>query len=169
MSGRGVGATGEEGDERQTHAVPTPSRVIRTLHTGFTVADVRATARFFRDCLGFTTTEPRGRPGAMLSRIVGIPGCEAEIAYVSAPGHTIELLQYASPPSAVTSASRPCDVGPSHVAFLVEDVEAVAHAARDFGFVVLTDIPRIDTGQSAGRRATYLRDAYGFTVELMGQ
>jgi catechol 2,3-dioxygenase-like lactoylglutathione lyase family enzyme len=141
---------------------------IQTLHSGFTVADVRHLARFFRECLGFETTEPHAPPSDMLSRIIGVPGAEALIVYVTAPGHTIELLEYRLPPTITRAAPRPCDVGFAHLAFLVDDVQRVAAAASAHGFAVLSDIPRIETGRSAGRRATYLRDPQGFTVELMG-
>jgi catechol 2,3-dioxygenase-like lactoylglutathione lyase family enzyme len=142
--------------------------VLETLHTGFTVADVRATARFFRECLGFTVTEPHAPPGSMLSRIIGVPGAEAQIAYVTAPNHVIELLQYQRPEVQSGVPRSPCEVGFAHVAFLVGDVGAVARMAAEYGFRVQADIPRIETGRSKGRRATYIRDAFGFTIELMG-
>jgi catechol 2,3-dioxygenase-like lactoylglutathione lyase family enzyme len=144
-------------------------KVLETLHTGFTVADVRETARFFRECLGFAVSEPHTPSAPMLSRIIGVPGAEAEIAYVTAPNHVIELLQYHSPRTESVVARRASDVGFAHIAFLVDDVGEVARRAAEFGFLVQPDIPRIETGRSAGKRATYLRDAHGFTIELMGQ
>jgi catechol 2,3-dioxygenase-like lactoylglutathione lyase family enzyme len=148
--------------------VNTDSKVLETLHTGFTVADVRETARFFRDCLGLEVTEPHRPPGPMLARIIGVPGAEAEIAYVTAASHRIELLQYHQPRGESCVPRLPCEVGFAHLALLVEDVGAVARSAANYGFQVQIDIPRIESGRSAGRRATYLRDLNGFTIELMG-
>jgi catechol 2,3-dioxygenase-like lactoylglutathione lyase family enzyme len=139
-----------------------------TLHAGFTVADLRRLAAFFRECLGCTVSEPHTPPAEVLELIVGVPGAEAEIAYVTAPGAIIELIQYRAPQSATQSAPRPCDVGFAHLAFLVSDVDSVVAAASRYGFAVPALIPTIQHGRNAGRRATYLRDANGFTVELMG-
>jgi catechol-2,3-dioxygenase len=143
-------------------------RILETLHSGFTVADVRQLAAFFRDCLGCAVTEPRAAPSETLARIVGVDGAAAEIVYVTTPGHTIELLEYRAPGSHTESAPRPCDTGFAHLSFLVDDVAAVAAAAARFGFVATREMPRIGAGPHAGRHATYLRDAHGFTIELMG-
>lgn len=142
--------------------------ILDTLHSGFTVRDVRRLAAFFRDCLGFAVTEPRAAPAEVLAQIVGVAGADAEVVYVSAPNHTIELLGYRAPASATASAARPCDVGFAHLSFLVEDVVSIAAAARQFGFAATPAMPRIGAGPHAGRHATYLRDPDGFTIELMG-
>jgi len=142
--------------------------VVTTLHTGFTVADVRRLVMFFRDCLHFDVSEPRSPPADVLARIVGVEGAEAEIVYVTAPGHVIELLQYRAPASTTTAAPRPCDIGFAHLSFLVDDVAAVAAAARQYGFEAEPVMPTIKAGPHAGRRATYLRDQDGFSIELMG-
>ena len=144
-------------------------RVLGTLHSGFTVADVRRTAGFFRDCLGFAVTDPRTAPTAALSQIVGIEGAVAEIIFVSAPGHTIELLQYRSPGSATTTAPRPCDIGFAHLSLLVDDVRTAAQAAAAYGFMATPAMPLLSTGPFAGRHVTYLRDAHGFTLEIMSE
>jgi catechol 2,3-dioxygenase-like lactoylglutathione lyase family enzyme len=143
-------------------------RVLETLHSGFTVADVRATAQLLCECFGFTATEPHCPPSSTLSRIVGLTDAQAEIIHVTTPGHHIELLQYHSPAGRSDFRLRPCDTGFSHIAFRVSDVGAMAARASMHGFSVLADIPRITTGRSAGRRATYVRDRHGFTIELMG-
>lgn len=144
------------------------SPILETLHSGFTVRDVRRLGAFFRDCFGFEVTEPRAASAEVLSQIIGIDGAEAEIVYVRAPNLWIELLGYRSPASATPSAARPCDLGFAHLSFLVDDVAAVAAAARPFGFTATPAMPRIVSGPHAGRCATYLRDADGFTIELMG-
>jgi catechol 2,3-dioxygenase-like lactoylglutathione lyase family enzyme len=142
--------------------------VIETLHTGFTVADLRATLKLLRECFGFSATEPHTPPSETLSRIIGVAGAVAEIAYVSMPGHRIELLQYLAPVRSSVECLRPYDVGFAHMAFLVNDVDAMATKAAKHGFQRLSDIPTIEHGRNRGRKATYLRDAAGFTIELMG-
>lgn len=143
------------------------ARVLETLHSGFTVADVRRLAAFFSSCFGFTVTAPRRAPAATLGAIIGVDGAVAKIVYVTAPGHVIELLQYLEPASATASAPRPCDVGFSHLSFLVDDLDGVVRQAVRHGFAATAAMPRIAAGPHAGRRASYLRDAQGFTIELM--
>jgi glyoxylase I family protein len=142
--------------------------VIETLHTGFTVADLRATLKLLCDCFGFSATEPHVPPSETLSRIIGVAGAVAEIAYVNMPGHRIELLQYLAPVPDYVAYLRPYDVGFAHLALLVSDVDAMAAKAATHGFQRCSDIPTIEHGRNKGRKATYLRDASGFTIELMG-
>ena len=96
--------------------------VIEPLHIGFTVADVRAMAAFMHDCLGFEVTEPRRPPATSIEEVTGVIGADVELVYVSAPGLTMELLQYSSPPSATLTGGRPCDVGAAHLALKVSNV-----------------------------------------------
>ncbi len=142
--------------------------VTATLHSGFTVTDAQRTAAFFRDCLGFEAAPPREAPAGALAPVVGIDDAQALIIYVSAPGHMIELLEYRRPGSLTSAAPRPCDIGFAHLAFLVDDVAAMVQKASGFGFRPARDIGHIPSGPHAGRRVVYLRDADGFTVELMG-
>lgn len=143
-------------------------RILYTLHSGHTVSNVRSLANFFRDCFGFAVTEPRSLPTESLSRTVGIPGATAMVVYVTAPGHVIELLEYQSPSSSSQGAGRPCDVGAGHLSFLVENVADTAAAAAPYGFVATPGSMVIAAGPHQGRRAVYLRDERGFTIELMG-
>jgi catechol 2,3-dioxygenase-like lactoylglutathione lyase family enzyme len=144
-------------------------RILSTLHSGHTVSDVRTLANFFRECFGFAITEPRSLPADSLAQTVGIPGASATVIYVTAPGHVIELLEYHYPSSASPSAGRPCDVGAGHLSFLVENVSDTATAAASYGFSATRGSTVISGGPHQGRRAVYLRDRRGFTIELMGE
>jgi glyoxylase I family protein len=142
---------------------------IEPLHVGFTVADVRALAAFMRDCLGFEVTEPRRPPAASIEEVTGVIGADVELVYVSAPGLTMELLQYSSPPSATPAGGRPCDLGAAHLALKVPDVADLVRRAAAYGFEpAAQNLPVIAAGPNQGMRATYIRDLNGFTIELMG-
>ena len=145
-------------------------QVLQTLHSGYTVKDVQRLSKFFFECFGFQVTEPRTAPRlGLLGEVIGVTDADALIVYVTAPGHVIELLQYLKPSSKTESAPRPCDVGFSHLSFLVSNVAATADAARRYGFKLGGGLPTIPTGPHQGRRAAYLRDADGFTIEIMGE
>jgi catechol 2,3-dioxygenase-like lactoylglutathione lyase family enzyme len=139
------------------------------LHVGFTVADVRAMAAFMRDCLGFEVTEPRRPPAGAIEEVTGVIGADVELVYVSAPGLTMELLQYSSPPSATLAGGRPCDLGAAHLALKVPDVAGLVRRASVYGFEpAAPNLPLIAAGPNKGMRATYISDSHGFTIELMG-
>ena len=59
------------------------------------------------------------------SEITGVPGAEISIAVLKGYGHKIELLEYLAPSDRKQVALRPCDVGSVHVAFTVDDLDAV--------------------------------------------
>jgi catechol 2,3-dioxygenase-like lactoylglutathione lyase family enzyme len=142
---------------------------IEPLHVGFTVANVRALAAFMRDCLGFEVTEPRRPPAASIEEVTGVIGADVELVYVSAPGLTMELLQYSSPQSGTLMAGRPCDVGATHLALRVPNVADLVRSAVAYGFEpAAPNLPVITAGPNLGMRATYIRDRTGFTIELMG-
>lgn len=145
------------------------SIVARTIHTGFTVSDLERMRRFFKDCLGCEVSEPRSPPRAdVLPSVTGVSGAQAQIVMVSLPGHTIELLEYRSPQSSTTAAPRPCDVGFAHVAIEVVDVAKVAAAASAYGFEIGGSIYLSNGGPFSGKQVAYIRDEFGFTLELIG-
>ena len=43
------------------------------------------------------------------------------IAFLKAPGHTLELIEYRAPAEREAVRARPCDTGFAHVAFNVDD------------------------------------------------
>ncbi len=141
--------------------------VLGTNHTSFTVSDLDRSLAFFRDVLGFTVTSKAPRDPRVIEQITGVDGAEGIIAYVQAPGHRIELIQYLGPDDRRSVRPRPCDVGFAHVAFDVDDVGAAiaaaeAHEVRPINPPLLTD-----AGPNAGRRVVYLRDPDGITIELI--
>ena len=58
------------------------------------------------------------------SRLMNVPGADIEIAYVRAPGHSLELIEYRAPASKSKVEARSCDTGAFHVAFDVDNLEA---------------------------------------------
>ena len=69
-------------------------RVLGTNHTSFTVSNLERTLAFWRECLGFELVSKAPRDPALTSRITGVEGADLVIAFLKAPGHTIELIEY---------------------------------------------------------------------------
>lgn len=83
-------------------------------------------------------------------------------------GHVVELLQYDAPASATTVAPRPCDIGTAHIALQVDSVAKTANLAQAFGFAIAGQMQFLPGGPFAGQWVAYVRDTYGFTLELIG-
>ena len=142
-------------------------RVLGTNHTSFTVSNLDRTVAFFRDCLGFEVTSKAPRDPALVSRITGVEGADMMIAFLKAPGHTLELIEYRAPASKGAVKARPCDTGFAHVAFNVDDAVAAVAACAQYGVRPIADPVTIDQGPNKGRKVVYLRDPDGVTIELI--
>ena len=144
--------------------------VLRTIHTGLTVRNLAQMLAFFGQVLGAEAGEIRQIPvGETLGHITGVPGAQASVCMVSLPGgHVVELLQYDAPASATTVAPRPCDIGAAHIALQVDSVAKTANLAQAFGFAIAGQMQFLPGGPFAGQWVAYVRDTYGFTLELIG-
>jgi catechol 2,3-dioxygenase-like lactoylglutathione lyase family enzyme len=142
-------------------------RILGTNHTSFTVSSLDRTLRFLRECLGFELVSRAPRDPALVSAITGVEGADVEIAFLKAPGHTLELIEYRKPAAKPRVNPRPCDTGFAHVAFNVDNVPAAVAAARGYGVEPIAPPVAIDQGPNKGRRVVYLRDWDGITIELI--
>ena len=142
-------------------------RVLGTNHTSFTVSNLERTIGFFRDCLGFEVTSKAPRDPALVSRITGVEGADMMIAFLKAPGHTLELIEYRAPASKGAVRARPCDTGFAHVAFNVDDAQAAVDAASGYGVQAICAPVTIDQGPNKGRKVVYVRDWDGITFEFI--
>jgi len=142
-------------------------RVPGTNHTSFTVSNLDRTIGFMRDCLGFEVISKAPRDPALVSRVTGVEGAEMMIAFLRAPGHTLELIEYRAPATKGAVNARPCDTGFAHVAFNVDDATAAVAAVERYGVRPISPPVTIDQGPNKGRKVVYLRDWDGITIELI--
>lgn len=141
------------------------AKVTSVAHTGISTSDINRSLSFFRDVLGFSTTKPARHGGPLFEKITGMPGALIDIAYVEAPGHTFELLQYHAPSEKVTSTLRPCDNGHLHLSFNVDDIEAMVARMRAAGF---EPVGPVQTAlEAGGLKAIYTKGPDGLVIELM--
>src|SRR5262245_49044785 len=140
-------------------------------HVGITVKDLDASVRFYHDVLGLGfSNEPSPwfeDPG--LGRAVGVPG--AALRQVSLllddAGTNLELLEYKSPPSETSEPLLSNNVGASHVAFLVDDIEAKIEELEAKGITCFSPVHVVDEGVLAGWRWVYFADPDGYPLELV--
>jgi len=142
-------------------------KVLGTNHTSFTVSDLDRAVGFFTEALGFTLIHRGGRDPETIARVVGVPGADIEVAYIQAPDHRLELIQYKGPAERGRVESRPCDTGFAHVAFDVDDVDAALAASAPFGVKPVGAPQDLYHGPNKGGRVVYTRDPDGITVEFI--
>jgi catechol 2,3-dioxygenase-like lactoylglutathione lyase family enzyme len=137
-------------------------------HTGFTVSSLEDSLAFWVGVLGFrhlyTWTFERG---PFIEEIVGVPGAAMRLAMVEGPGHRIELLEYSSPDDRRIYRPRSCDVGSVHVAFCVENIDALVARIASAGWLPVGDPQTVESGDRAGLRLIYVRGPDGVTIELL--
>ena len=107
------------------------------------------------------------RDPAFIEQVVAVPGADVEIAYMTAPGHTLELIEYRGPAGRGAVRPRPSDTGATHIAFNVDAIEAVVTAVRAAGFTVLSDPLQVTAGPNAGAKVVYTQDPDGVTIEFI--
>jgi catechol 2,3-dioxygenase-like lactoylglutathione lyase family enzyme len=142
-------------------------RILGTNHTSFTVSNLERSIGFLRDCLGFEVISKAPRDPALVARITGVQGADMMIAFLKAPGHTLELIEYRAPASKGAVKARPCDTGFAHIAFNVDDATAAVAAVERYGVKPISPPVTIDQGPNQGRKVVYLRDWDGITIELI--
>ena len=136
----------------------------RMEHVGIVVDDLAAATAFFVE-LGL---EPQGEArveGGWVDRIVGLDGVRAEIAMLQTPdGHgRVELAKFHAPATQGGDRHAPANTpGIRHVAFAVEDIDALVAGLRARGAELVGEVERYEDRY----RLCYVRGPEGIIVEL---
>ena len=138
-------------------------------HVGVTVKDLDASIRFYHDVLGlqFSNEPSPWFEGEELGKAVGVPGAALRQVSLLLGDTTIELLEYASPPSETERPLASNNRGASHFAFLVDDIVAKKAELEDKGIEFYGEINVVDEGVLAGWRWVYFDDPDGYPLELV--
>ena len=80
---------------------------------------------------------------------------------------TLELLEYQNPPSETTIPLKSNNIGASHVAFHVDDIEAKKAELEAKGIEFYSAVNFVDEGVLAGWRWVYFDDPDGYPLELV--
>jgi catechol 2,3-dioxygenase-like lactoylglutathione lyase family enzyme len=136
----------------------------RMEHVGIVVGDLPAAIEFFVE-LGL---EPGGRghvEGHSVERIIALDEVKAELAMLRTPDGDgeIELVKFHSPPPQGGDPHAPSNTpGIRHIAFLVEDIDAVVAGLRARGTELVGELVRYEDSY----RLCYVRGPEGIIVEL---
>jgi catechol 2,3-dioxygenase-like lactoylglutathione lyase family enzyme len=136
----------------------------RMEHVGIVVDDLAAAVEFFVE-LGL---EPGGKgqvEGRWVDRIVALDEVRAELAMLRTPDGQveIELVKFHSPPTREGDPQAPANApGLRHLAFLVDDIDAMVAGLRARGTELVGELVRYENSY----RLCYVRGPEGIIVEL---
>jgi catechol 2,3-dioxygenase-like lactoylglutathione lyase family enzyme len=133
-------------------------------HVGVVVEDLAAATEFFLE-LGLELQGEAPVEGRWVDRVVGLEGVRAEIAMMQTPdGHgRLELTKFHAPPGQGGNRHAPANTpGIRHVAFAVEDIDALLASLRARGGELVGEIERYEDRY----RLCYIRGPEGIIVEL---
>jgi len=133
-------------------------------HVGVVVEDLEAATAFFAE-LGLELQGEASVGGDWVDRVVGLEGVRAEIAMLETPdGHgRVELAQFQSPLGPGGDRHAPANVpGIRHLAFVVDDIDAVVAGLRARGAELVGEVERYGDIY----RLCYVRGPEGIIVEL---
>jgi catechol 2,3-dioxygenase-like lactoylglutathione lyase family enzyme len=136
----------------------------RMEHVGIVVDDLAAAIEFFAQ-LGLEVQGKASVEGRWVDRVVGLEGVRADIAMLQTPdGHgRLELTKFNTPLPKGGDQNAPANTpGIRHVAFAVEDIDAVVARLRAQGSVLVGELARYEDSY----RLCYVRGPEGIIVEL---
>ncbi|ROS38471.1 VOC family protein [Amycolatopsis thermoflava] len=134
-------------------------------HVGLTVADLDRSTEFYT-ALGGEVVGGDRFDGPHMDRGLGVEGVDLHVRMVRFGSVVLELLQYVAPPGQPWTG-RNNDVGASHLAFTVDDIQAVHATLVAEGVEFYSDPIEITTGAFAGGFFVYAKDPDGVTVEFL--
>ena len=137
-------------------------------HTGFVVKDIEASINFYTDVLGMRIAGRTERKGEFVEQVLAFPGAHIKGGFVDmGHGHQLELIQYLSPASGENLLNRN-DLGASHLAFLVEDLDKFYEDTSQKG-IKYNNPPAsmFDDNGKLSRKAAYAQDPDGNWLEFV--
>ncbi|MFC5721012.1 VOC family protein [Streptomyces gamaensis] len=133
-------------------------------HVGIVVDDLAAATAFFVG-LGLEVQGEAPVEGRWVDRVVGLDGVRAQIVVVQTPdGHgRLELTKFHAPASRSGDRNAPANaLGIRHVAFAVEDIDALVAGLRARGTEFVGELERYENSY----RLCFVRGPEGIIVEL---
>jgi len=148
--------------------------VIRGIwHFSFTVKDLEASKRFYRDLLGLELIHEQSQNNEYTSKLVNYENAHLKVAMFAisnidhgVSGHVIELVEYINPKGTDINLETK-NTGVGHIAFVVDDIHAEFDRLSSAGVKFKAEKPiSIKEGRNRGGYTIYFFDPDGITLEL---
>lgn len=134
-------------------------------HTGIVVTDMEKALVFYRDLLGLKVAKDFKEEGDYIDSISGLSGVRVWMVKLTVDnGSMVELLQYLSHPREARDNPQICDIGCSHIAFTVDDIDKEYKRLSKNG-VKFNCPPYISPDGYA--KVTFCHDPDGTSIELV--
>ena len=134
-------------------------------HIGIVVSDLEKALRFYRDLLGLKIVKEIDESGEYIDKISSLKDVLVRTVKMAADdGHLIELLYYKSHPKRPNKNRAINEIGCSHVAFAVEDIEALYQRLKKEGIFFIAPPQYSPDGYA---KVTFCKDPDGTLIELV--
>jgi glyoxylase I family protein len=135
-------------------------------HIAINVTDMKKSLKFYKDALGMKPLfEPQEGSGSDLEKAVKIPGAKLLFVMLQCGEDCVELIQYLNPRGSPYDR-RNCDVGNTHLAFRVKNIDESYSELKGKGVRFNGPPVKIAAGPLKGRAFTYFTDPDGVTLEI---
>ena len=137
-------------------------------HTGFVVRDIEESVRFYSEVLGMRIAGRAERQGDFVEQVLAFPGAHIKGGFVDmGEGHQLELIQCLFPKSGTGGINR-SDLGASHLAFYVEDIDRFYEETSQKGLTYNNPPAAMyDENGAVTRKACYATDPDGNWLEFV--
>tara|TARA_R110000868_G_scaffold241291_5_gene495863 strand:+ start:114 stop:692 length:579 start_codon:yes stop_codon:yes gene_type:complete len=132
---------------------------------GLCVSDIERSRLFYTEVFGFKADPEPQKIGKMLGGLLELENLDLTIHFLNKQGVRLELLHYASPGTLGDGTRHPMNqLGLSHLAFEVTNIDSVAQAVAHMGGQVLEQTRLGAPGKTAAMMVT---DPDGTRIELI--
>ena len=138
--------------------------ILNTRHIGIVVSDLNNSLDFYSS-LGFSINSRQIENGPVISQIVGIERVEVETVKLKTDtGVSIELLKYHSHPKEGPVKQNSNDLGCSHIALTVSDIDKFLECVVQKGGSIVNE-PALTENKEY--RVAYCHDPEGVLLEVV--
>lgn len=136
-------------------------------HTGIVVSGIDKSLEFYVGLLGLKVKVDALEQGSYIDNMLALKGVQVRTVKLKADdGSLVELLWYKSHPRIPKSQKEICEIGASHVAFTVENLDDEYKRLSEKG-VVFNCQPQLSPDGRA--KVTFCKDPDGTFIELVEQ
>lgn len=134
-------------------------------HTGIVVTDMDKALKFYRDLLGLKVVQDFTEQSEYIDKVLGLSGVNLRMVKLVADDDSmVELLYYISHPGEAPKKRQICDIGCSHIAFTVDNLDKEYNRLSQEG-VRFNSPPQ--TSSDSYARVAFCRDPDGTSIELV--